>query len=100
MVPMVKLLAGATIREQFRLWPWQLHLGAPRRRVGNVTGSEPQSQAPPVPGSYFTLARDQWPLSIQSGGNTPTMYTAAHSTTASGQLLLLSTYCVVTWRIS
>lgn len=79
MVPMVKLLARATIRDQFRLCPWQLHLGAPRRRVGTVTGSEPQSQAPPVPGSYFTLARDQWPLSTQSGGNTATLQRTVHT---------------------
>lgn len=38
----------------------QLHFGAPRRRAGNVTGSEPQSKAAPVPGSYFTLAQDRW----------------------------------------
>lgn len=38
----------------------QLHLGAPRRRAGNVTGSQPQSKAAPVPGSYFTLAQDWW----------------------------------------
>lgn len=69
-------LARATIREQFRLCPWQLHLGATVSASRHVTGSEPQSQAPLVPGSYCTLGRSQWPLSTQSGGNTP----AAHST--------------------